>query len=99
MSRSFFFVISSLSLYNCNLHYSLIHVATDAFSLQGDYRIPYEFDPIFMRKEKLAFSILKKTASLLDDLKGRRHTHCMVDRIRGRDISLVVKVSCSIYSM
>ena len=50
-----------------------------------------------MRKEKLAFSILNKTASLLDDLKGRRHTHCMVDRIRGRDISLVVKVSCSIY--
>lgn len=62
-------------------------------SSTGEFRVPYEFSPIIVRREKLVTSILSKTQELMEYLEGRKSSHCMTDKARGRDITLVSKVS------
>jgi len=68
-------------------------MVSDEVSPTGEYRVPYEFDPLIVRREKLLTSILSRTIDLCSYLSGKKSSHCMTDRIRGRDISLVSKVS------
>lgn len=61
---------------------------------QVEYKVPFEFEPLIVRKERLLVNVLNKTRHLCSYLEGRKTSHCMIDRIRGREITLVNKVSC-----
>lgn len=66
-------------------------------SSNGEYRVPVEFEVILVRREKLISSVLRKTQELMKYLTGRKTSHCMIGKMRGRDITLVSKVSlCSL---
>ena len=65
----------------------------ETFFQQVEYKVPFEFEPLIVRKERLLVNVLNKTRHLCSYLEGRKTSHCMIDRIRGREITLVNKVS------
>ena len=99
------FVALILSPYSgsCNLQHKHTLVSkfkclmvSDEVHTGGEYRVPFEFEPAIIRRERLLTSILTKTKDLCLYLEGRKSSHCMTDKIRGRDISLVSKMTESI---
>ena len=64
---------------------------------QVEYKVPFEFEPLIVRKERLLVNVLNKTRHLCSYLEGRKTSHCMIDRIRGREITLVNKVSWKVF--
>ncbi|KAI1280671.1 Deubiquitinase MYSM1 [Halotydeus destructor] len=63
---------------------------------QGNYRVPYEFLPRIVRKDRLRCNLLHRVQILCSYLDGQKTSFCMIDRIRGKDLLLVNKMAFSL---
>ncbi|RWS15136.1 histone H2A deubiquitinase MYSM1-like isoform X8 [Dinothrombium tinctorium] len=80
---------------NCVSRYKCLMVS-DQLNAQGDYRIPYEFSPLLVRKEKLVFNLVSRLSELCSKISGNESTLCLSEKIKGRDISYIQKLCTSL---
>jgi protein MYSM1 len=73
-------------------------IVSDDKHQQADYLIPYELATRVVRKDKLRMNLMSRVQHLCQYLGEQKTSHCMIDRIRGRDLLLIDKMSASLVS-
>ncbi|RWS30373.1 histone H2A deubiquitinase MYSM1-like protein [Leptotrombidium deliense] len=80
---------SYVSKYKCLM-------VSDQQNSQGDYRIPYEFSPQLIRREKLVYNVLSSIRELCPKIAGLDSTLCLSEKIKGREIQYIQKLTASL---
>lgn len=66
--------------------------------LQNESRTPYAFNPLLVRREKLFYNLTHRLEELCSKIEGKPSTLCITDKLRGKDMPYLTKVSEYIFS-
>ncbi|XP_074596977.1 histone H2A deubiquitinase MYSM1-like [Brevipalpus obovatus] len=63
---------------------------------QGDSKTPYAFSPLLVRRDKLFYNLTKRLEELCTKIEGQPSTFCVTDKLKGKDIQYLHKISTSL---
>ncbi|XP_053208844.1 histone H2A deubiquitinase MYSM1-like [Panonychus citri] len=63
---------------------------------QNESRTPFAFNPHLVRREKLFYNLTRRLEELCSKIEGQPSTLCITDKLRGKDMQYLTKISSSL---